>query len=248
MPRALLIYQVSLDPAAVTITINLLIVTAWHHLLQGLATDVSTPGPSPHPSLHPCLTLSVLSHSHPPSLNKRVVILGTVMHSVTCLLQGRRGRRWSQSPFTTCCSSRRRWIHPQRRSSHEVLVLEGQGLLSQRRERACDQVTRPSRLYLGTAHVAICQSVTHPLFICPLHKPPSILSSIHILFLPPSLHPSLPPSIVLPPLPSITLPPLPSIFTYYPLVLSVADPKPRVPCSIGSPVRAGGYAPRLWEI
>lgn len=162
------------------------------------------------------------------------------MHSVTCLLQGRRGRRWSQSPSTTCCSSRRRWIRPQRRSSHEVLVLEGQGLLSQRRERACDQVTRPSRLYLGTAHVAICQSVPHPLFICPLHKPPSILSSIHILSLPPSLHPSLPPSIV--------LPPLPSIFTHYPLVLSVADPKPRVPCSIGSPVRAGGYAPRLWEI
>lgn len=43
MPRALLIYQVSLDPAAVTITTNLLIVTAWHHLLQGLAPPFPPP-------------------------------------------------------------------------------------------------------------------------------------------------------------------------------------------------------------
>lgn len=43
-----------------------------------------------------------------------------------------------------------------------MLVLEGQGLLNQGRERACDQVTRPSRLYLGTAHVAICLLVCHP--------------------------------------------------------------------------------------
>lgn len=96
-----------------------------------------------------------------------------------------------------------------------MLVLEGQGLLSQRRERACDQVTRPSRLYLGTAHVAICQSVPHPLFICPLHKPPSILSSIHILPLPPSLHPSLPPSFFLPSPPLLFLPSPPYSLTIH---------------------------------
>ena len=43
-----------------------------------------------------------------------------------------------------------------------MLVLEGQGLLSQGRESVCDQVTRLSRLYLGTAHVVICLSVCHP--------------------------------------------------------------------------------------
>lgn len=63
MPRALLIYQVSLDPAAATTTINLLIVTAWHHLLQGLASDVSTPGPSPHPCLTLCLVALPSSQS-----------------------------------------------------------------------------------------------------------------------------------------------------------------------------------------
>lgn len=90
-----------------------------------------------------------------------------------------------------------------------MLVLEGQGLLNQGRERACDQVTRPSRLYLGTAHVAICLSVCHPPSIHLSPPKTTIHTFIHSHITPPSFSPSLPLSI-----PHSFFPPLPSIFTH----------------------------------
>lgn len=72
MPRALLICQVSLDPATVTITINLLIIKAWHHLLQGLDSDVSTTRPLPSPLLDSVCLFWLESRPHPPRPNKRM--------------------------------------------------------------------------------------------------------------------------------------------------------------------------------
>lgn len=79
-----------------------------------------------------------------------------------------------------------------------MLVLEGQGLLSQERERECDQVTQLSRLYLGTAHVAICLSVCHPTLyssVYSINRHPSFLPFTYypslLLPIPPSLPPSL---------------------------------------------------------
>lgn len=97
-----------------------------------------------------------------------------------------------------------------------MLVLEGQGLLNQGRERACDQVTRPSRLYLGTAHVTICLSVCHPPSIHLSPPKTTIHTFIHSHITPPSFFPSLTRS---------SLPSPPYSLTN-PLMLSVADPKP----------------------